>query len=170
MDNRLSPPCTGSLDVVADGVVVASKSVRITVPACQLHHVIDVLCGTQPRAKGEDGHGHGEDEHREDGRDAACTTVVPGRYATAVSIYNPGPCPATIEKRFAPLLINGKAVGREPRTVPAKPFARIVLQPGEASMDDCCALEEAVRIYPSTGTAAASGSVVHTRTVTPTRA
>jgi len=186
---------TGTIDVIADGVLVAQKAVRVTVPACQLHHVVEVLCGTQPGRRSKDGH---EDEH-DDETDSStdegdeCTTVVPGRYATAVSIYNPGPCAATIEKRFAPLLLNGKPVAREPQTAPARPFAKIVLQPGEATMDDCCALEEAIRlvhsratlgvldivsdhplvvtgIYTSTGQSAASGAVVHTRTVTPYRA
>ncbi len=174
---------TGTIDVVADGVVVASKQVRITVPACRLHHVVEVLCGAQGKG-GEDGAGDGEGE---------CTTVVDGRYATAVSIYNPGPCTAQIEKRFAPLLLNGKPVGREPSTVDAKPFARIELAPGQATMDDCCALEEAVGIVHTTATlgvldlvsdhelvvtaiytsgarGGVGGADVHTRTVTPRRA
>ncbi len=185
---------TGTLDVVADDVVVASKQVRITVPACRLHHVVEVLCGTQGGSGGgskdreRDG---GEDDHSD--ADRECTTVVDGRYATAVSIYNPGPCAASIEKRFAPLLLNGKAVGREPATVDAKPFARIELAPGQATMDDCCALEEAVgilhttatlgvldlvsdhelvvtAIYTSGGRRSDGGADVHTRTVSPRRA
>ncbi len=175
---------TGTIDVVADDVVVASKQVRITVPACRLHHVVEVLCGTQGKGKGDDRAADGEGE---------CTTVVDGRYATAVSIYNPGPCTAQIEKRFAPLLLNGKPVGREPATVDAKPFARIELAPGQATMDDCCALEEAVgivhtmatlgvldvvsdhelvvtAIYTSGGRDGDGGADVHTRTVTPRRA
>jgi hypothetical protein len=120
----------GTLDAVADGVVVASKTVRITVPARRYHHVVDMLCGLQKPA---DKHG-------------GCTTVLPGRYATAVTIYNPGPCPVVVEKRFAPLLLNGEAIGREPRTVPAKRFAKIELKAGEATMDDCCALDKAVRL------------------------
>lgn len=117
----------GTIDVVADGVVVAQKSVRITVPACRFHHAVEVLCGTRPP----------EAEGR-------CETVVPGRYATAVTIYNPSSCPVKVEKRFAPLVRRGEAEGREPRTVPARRFATIRLEPGEATMDDCCALEEAV--------------------------
>lgn len=35
----------GTLDVVADGVVVAAKTVRITVPPCRYHHVVEMLCG-----------------------------------------------------------------------------------------------------------------------------
>lgn len=167
----------GTLDVIADGVVVASKTVRITVPPCRYHHVIDMLCGMQRPT----------DEKE-------CTTVAPGRYATAVTIYNPGPCPAVIEKRFAPLLLNSDPIGREPRVQQALPFAKIELQPGEATMDDCCALEEAVRldqgaatlgvldlvsdhalvvtgIYTSTGYAdpGAGTTCVHTRTVEPRR-
>ena len=167
----------GTLDVVADGATVASKNVRITVPACRYHHVVDVLCGLQKPT-----------DERE------CSTVVPGLYATAVTIYNPGPCVAVVEKRFAPLLLNGKPVGREPGTVDARPFARLELQPGEATMDDCCALEEAVRldhdtatlgvldlvsdrplvvtgVYSSTGfrEPGAIAAGVHTRTVKPLR-
>lgn len=39
-----------------------------------------------------------------------------------------------------------RADRREPRTVPVKLVAKIELQPGEATMDDCCSLEEAVRL------------------------
>jgi hypothetical protein len=175
---------TGTLDVVADGVVVAAKAVRITVPACRLHHVVDMLCGAQ-RGAGHDG------ESDDKGRDR-CLTVVPGRYATAVTIYNPGPCRVVVEKRFAPLLLNGEAVGREPRVQDAKTFARIELEPGQATMDDCCALEEVVRldhgtptlgmldlvsdgplavtaVYTSTGVTGGGGATVHTRTITPQR-
>jgi hypothetical protein len=116
----------GTLDVVADGVVVASKRVRITVPACRYHHSVEMLCGT----------------HKD--REEACEPVVPGRYATAVTIYNPSACTVVIEKYFAPLVLREEVIGREPRTVPARPFAKIKLGPGEATMDDCCSLEEAV--------------------------
>ena len=112
---------TGSLDVVADKVVVAQKPVRITVPACRYHHTVEFLCGTR----------------HDDGRER-CETVVPGRYATAVTIYNPTACTVIIEKRFAPLVIHGEAPGREPSTVTAKTFDEIKLGPGEATMDDCC--------------------------------
>lgn len=125
---------TGSLDVVADGVVMATKPVRITVPACRWHHSVEMICGTQ---KG------GDDEHEDHGRDE-CQTVVDGRYATAVTIYNPTSCSARIVKYFAPLMLQGDPVGREPKKVRARPFARIELRPGEATLEDCCTLEEAV--------------------------
>lgn len=119
---------TGRLVVVADGVEVASKPVRITVPACRWHHSVEMLCGTQ---KPHDGY----DE---------CQTVVDGTYATAVTIYNPTGCQVPVVKYFAPLILQGEPVGREPRTIPARPFAKIVLGPHEATLEDCCTLEEAV--------------------------
>ena len=124
---------TGAIDVVADGTVVAQKKVRVTVPPCRYHHSVEFLCRTEKR--------DGDDKER-------CLTVEPGHYSTVVTIYNPLSCPVVIEKRFAPLVRDGEAEGREPRTVPAKPFAKIVLQPGEATMDDCCAIAEAVGADP----------------------
>jgi hypothetical protein len=59
--------------------------------------------------------GVGRSEH---GR---CQTVVDGRYTTAVTIYNPTTCPVTLEKHFAPLVLTGEAVGREPQTSKAGP-------------------------------------------------
>ncbi len=119
---------TGSLDVVADGAIVASKPVTITVPACRWHHSAEMICGLQ----------RGDEE-----RDP-CQTVVDGRYATAVTIYNPSTCTVTLVKYFAPLILHGKPVGREPRAVRGRPFAKIQLQPGEATLEDCCTLAEAV--------------------------
>jgi hypothetical protein len=116
---------TGSIDVVADGVVVATKPVRVTVPPCRFHYPVTFVCGPQ-RASDK------------------CVTVAPGDYATLVTLYNPTTCPVVVEKRFAPIAVNGDVVAREPRTAVAKPFARIVLRPGEVTMDDCCALREAV--------------------------
>ncbi|MGH3369088.1 MAG: hypothetical protein ACRDPR_03740, partial [Nocardioidaceae bacterium] len=131
---------TGSLDVVADRVVMASKPVRITVPACRWHHSVEMICGTQ---KGGPDDGHDDNGHDDNGPDR-CQTVVDGRYATAVTIYNPTTCPVRLVKYFAPLILQGDPVGREPRTVRARPFARIDLGPGEATLEDCCTLEEAV--------------------------
>ena len=118
---------TGSLDVIADGTVVASKPVKITVPACRWHHSVEMICGLQ----------------RDGGRDK-CQTVVDGRYATAVTIYNPTTCTVTLVKYFAPLILHGKPVGREPDTVCARRFAKIQLKPGDATLEDCCTLAEAV--------------------------
>jgi hypothetical protein len=117
---------TGSIDVIADGIVVASKPVTVRIPACRWHHSVEMICGL---ARSEPDR---------------CQTVVDGRYATAVTIYNPTTCPVTLEKRFAPLVLTGEAVGREPETIKGRPFAKLVLEPGKATLEDCCALEEAV--------------------------
>jgi hypothetical protein len=119
---------TGNLDVIADGTLVATKRVTITVPACRWHHSVEMVCGLQ----------RGPEEHDE------CQTVAEGRYATAVTIYNPTTCTVTVVKYFAPLILAGKPVGREPRAVRARPFAKIALKPGEATLEDCCSLAEAV--------------------------
>jgi hypothetical protein len=119
---------TGSLDVVADGIVVASKPVTITVPACRWHYSVEMICGTQ----------------EEDDKKDCCETVVNGHYATAVTIYNPTTCPVELVKYFAPLVLHGDPVGREPRAVQARPFAKLVLGPGKATLEDCCTLREAV--------------------------
>jgi len=113
---------TGTIDVVADGVVVAQKRVRVTVPQCRYHYSVEFVSGVE--------------EGREPG------PFLPGQYATAVTIYNPGTCAVDIEKRFAPLVVESKAVGREPDVVPAKQFAAITLQAGEATFDDQVALKE----------------------------
>lgn len=134
---------TGTIDVVADGVVVASKRVRVVVPKCRYHYVVEVVCGVRPPThKHDDGHDDHGDDHGDE-KDGPCA-VVPGRYATAVLIDNPSTCAAFIEKRFAPLVVQGKTIGREPDVQPAKPFARLELPAGHATMDDCCALHEAV--------------------------
>lgn len=113
----------GALEVVADGAVVAAKPVRVTVPACRFHYPVTLLCG--PLRSGD-----------------RCRTVEPGRYATLVTLYNPGSCPVVVEKRFAPIAINGDVVAREPKTSAAEPFARIKLEPGEVTIDDCCAVRK----------------------------
>jgi hypothetical protein len=126
---------TGTIDVVADGVVVAAKRVRVTVPACRYHYSVEMLCGSQPDPC------HDKDGHHESEK---CGPVVPGEYATAVTIYNPFTCTATVVKSFAPLVVEGKVIGREPETQPAKPFAKLELRKHEATMDDCCSLDEAL--------------------------
>jgi len=121
---------TGSIDVVADGVVVATKPVRVTVPGCRFHYPVAFVCG--PQKAGDE-----------------CLTVAPGHYATVATLYNPTSCPVVIEKRFAPVAINGDVVAREPRVAKVRPFAKIVLRPGEVTIDDCCALREAVGGFDS---------------------
>ena len=120
-------PCTaqaqvfsGTLDVVADGKVVASKTVEITVPACMVVYSVNFVCGEQSDCGCE------------------CTPVQPGRYATEVNIHNYGLKPVDLIKRFIPVVLAGAPIGREPRVSAVRTEDRITLPPQTATMDDCC--------------------------------
>lgn len=113
---------TGTLDVVADGVVVAAKKVQVTIPACKpktVRYSAKFVCGTQPEACG-------------------CSPVQPGRYATQVSIHNYGQEAVTVRKRFIPVVLAGAPLGREPRFGTSRAEDSIELPPHTATMDDCC--------------------------------
>lgn len=117
---------TGTLDVVADNVVVAAKKVQVTIPACPPRHVrysVKFVCGTQHEACG-------------------CTSVAPGRYATQVSIHNHGQEPVSVRKRFIPVVLAGAPLGREPRFGTTRAEDAIELPPHTATMDDCCRIGE----------------------------
>src|SRR5215831_6749224 len=79
-----------------------------------------------------------------------CTPVRQGIYSTEVNIHNFHPVgtpPAAINKLALLLVHNDVPVGREPRFAPAAPpFANITLQPGTATMDDCCSLLGPLRL------------------------
>ncbi len=80
-------------------------------------------------------------------KEAHCSPVRPGTYATEVNIHNYHPqIEAAIEKRIFLLVKQGEVAGREPKFVKAQPFDRIVLPPESATMDDCCRLEEKLQL------------------------
>ncbi|MUI15039.1 hypothetical protein GJV26_21595 [Massilia dura] len=117
---------TGTLDVVADGRVVAAKKVTITIPACRsetMRYSVKFVCGTQPEACG-------------------CSPVRPGRYATQISIHNYGQEAVTVRKRFIPVVLAGAPVAREPRFGTSRAEDGIDLPPHTATMDDCCRIGE----------------------------
>jgi hypothetical protein len=117
---------TGTMDVVADGNVVARKDVQITVPPCPSAFVYSVkfICGEQPE------------------RGCECAPVQPGRYASEINIHNYGLKEIEIHKRFVPVVLAGAPAGREPRSAGARAEDRIVLPARTATMDDCCRIEE----------------------------
>ena len=125
----------GALDVVADGVVIGSKPVRITVPACKAELVYSVkfVCGTQ-----EDGCGK-------------CMPVTPGRYATEINIHNFSSREVKVSKRVIPVVLAGAAAGREPDVARVRGGDSITLPPHTATMDDCCRLSELLFGAPQTG-------------------
>ena len=130
------PPCTndvqvftGALEVVATlptggQVVLAKKSVRITVPECEpaalYSYSVKFLCGVQEDCA------------------CACSSVRPGVYATEINIYNPHSTEVPIRKQFVPVVFAGTVLGREPAVVDVKADDKIVLRPRTATMDDCC--------------------------------
>ncbi|HYR27977.1 MAG TPA: hypothetical protein VEU30_05895 [Thermoanaerobaculia bacterium] len=131
-----APPCrtgvtqifNGALDVVADGSVVATKPVSITVPPCKPREVfsysVKFVCGTASKC------------------DCACGPVRPGIYATEINIHNPQDVEARLQKYVIPVVLAGAAAGREPGFVGRKASDRITLPPHSATMDDCCRLGE----------------------------
>jgi hypothetical protein len=68
--------------------------------------------------------------------------VRPGTYATAISLYNPGPAAARVRKFVIPVVLGGAPVGREPRVGERRAADAIVLPPQSATMDDCCRVSE----------------------------
>jgi hypothetical protein len=118
---------TGSLDALADGSVIASKRVRITVPPCATAgfvYSVKFVCGQQPECGCE------------------CTPVRPGIYATEINLHNYHDWEVTVEKRVIPVVFMGAPVGREPRVGTPRATDRIVLPAHSATMDDCCRIEE----------------------------
>ena len=111
---------TGTLDVVADGNVVAAKKVQITVPACSVVYSVKFVCGEQAECGCE------------------CAPVQPGRYATEINIHNYSLKEIQVVKRFIPVVLAGAPNGREPRVATVRAEDKIVLPPQTATMDDCC--------------------------------
>jgi len=118
----------GTLDVVADGVVVAQKRVEIKVSACapvELYsYNVKFVCGVQPECVCE------------------CVSVRPGIYATEINIYNYHSVEIKVEKKFIPVVFAGAPSGREPRVAQPRAVDRIKLPPHSATMDDCCRIAE----------------------------
>lgn len=127
---------TGTIDVVADGAVVAAKRVHITVPPCNFVYSVKFVCGEQPAS------------------DCHCAPLRPGKYATEINIHNPYLTPVVVTKRFVPLVLAGAPVGREPRVGLAGAVDRIELPPHGATMDDCCRITEMVYGAPGASSAA----------------
>lgn len=118
---------TGTIDVIADGKVVASKRVVITVPPCrpkEFVYAVKFICGLQPECGCE------------------CAPVQPGSYATEINIHNYSSKEVTILKRFVPVVLAGAPVGREPRVAGVRAEDKLTLPPHTATMDDCCRIGE----------------------------
>ena len=69
-----------------------------------------------------------------------CSPLVPGRYATAVTLYNPTAKPAKIALHVVPTTLAGATSGRWPDAVPQRAEDKIILAAGEATTIDCCSV------------------------------
>ena len=117
----------GSLDLVADGVVVGAKPVEITVPRCkprEFVYSVKFVCGTQPVSPCD------------------CLSIRPGHYATEINIHNFSAHEVKIRKRVIPVVLASAPAGREPASAGPRASDSITLPPHTATMDDCCRLAE----------------------------
>jgi hypothetical protein len=115
---------TGTIDAVADGAVVASKRVQITVPPCAFVYSVKFICGEQPECGCE------------------CAPVRPAKYATEIAVHNYSLKEVEVVKRFVPVVLAGAPAGREPHVAGARTEDKITLPAQTATMDDCCRIVE----------------------------
>ena len=138
------PPCrdtdqvfTGTIDVVADGKVVAQKKVKLTVIACERYsYGVKFLCGyvkeTPPGVVPL----------------TPAATLRPGIYSTEVNILNYHTGAVTIHRYHDPLMRLTQPVGREPRSVGRRGEDAITLPPKSATFDDCLRIHEILHESP----------------------
>ena len=67
-----------------------------------------------------------------------CNSLVPGRYATAITIFNPSDKAVKIGLHVAPTTLAGATAGRWPDSVPFRAEDKIVLEPRKTTTIDCC--------------------------------
>jgi hypothetical protein len=132
------PPCkntdqvfTGTIDVVADGKVLAQKKVTLTAIACERYsYGVKFLCGyvreTPPHVVPL----------------TPNATLRPGVYATEVNILNYHGEPITVHKYLYPLMRQTEPMGREPRSVGRRAEDSITLPAKSATFDDCARIHE----------------------------
>jgi hypothetical protein len=138
------PPCkdtdqvfNGTLDVVADGKIVAQKKVTLTVIACERwSYGVKFLCGyvkeTPPGVVPL----------------TPAATLRPGIYSTEVNILNYHIGAVTIHKYLYTLMRQTEPVGREPRSVGRRGEDAITLPPKSATFDDCFRIHEILHESP----------------------
>lgn len=89
---------------LADGTIVATKKVHITVPPCKpktVRYSVKFICGTH-------------EDH------CGCVPVRPGHYATLISIHSYSADTVEVKKKFIPVVLAGAALGREPKVATAR--------------------------------------------------
>jgi hypothetical protein len=71
--------------------------------------------------------------------------VSRGIYSTEINILNYGVKEVTIGKLFTPVVVQNKAIAREPKVMKPSGFDRVTLPPLHATMDDCCKIVEILK-------------------------
>lgn len=89
-----------------------------------------------------------------------CTPLVPGRYATAVTLLNRSEKPAKIALHVAPTTLAGATAGRWPQSVPFRAEDKIVLKPGTATTIDCCSVAKLLLGAQAPADAAATYGII----------
>ncbi|HEX8500217.1 MAG TPA: hypothetical protein VF659_06450 [Pyrinomonadaceae bacterium] len=138
------PPCkntdqvfTGTIDVVGDGKVLARKTVRLTVLACERYsYGVKFLCG------------HVKESPPHVVPLTPNATLRPGVYATEVNILNYHNEQITVHKYLYPLVRQNEPFGREPRSVGRRGEDAITLPAKSATFDDCARIHEILREVP----------------------
>ena len=123
---------TGTIDAVADGKVIATKRVQITVPPCAFVYSVKFVCGVQPDCGCE------------------CSSVQPGQYATEINIHNFNFKDVEVTKSFIPVVLAGAPAGRQPHTAKSLADDKITLPRQTATMEDCCRITELLFGGPAT--------------------
>ena len=80
-----------------------------------------------------------------------CAPVRPGRYSTEINIHNYQGKEAPVLKRGIPLVLAGAAIGREPNFKAPATLELIRLPAHNATMDDCCRLQQLLFGAPASG-------------------
>jgi len=75
-----------------------------------------------------------------------CSAILSsGIYSTEVNILNFGGKEVSIVKVFIPVVVNNKAIAREPKTHGPVSAEKVVLKGLHATMDDCCKINEMLK-------------------------
>jgi hypothetical protein len=86
-----------------------------------------------------------------------CPSLAPGRYATAITLYNSLPKEAKVALHVAPTTFAGATSGRWPQTVTRRAEDKIILGPGSVTTIDCCSIGAMLL----GGTAPAAGALTY---------
>ncbi len=73
-----------------------------------------------------------------------CPVVTPGRYATAITIFNGGSKEAPVIQSIFPTEFSGAVTGRWPESIRVRADDRLILGPRSATTVDCCVVQRAL--------------------------